>query len=134
MPTSTAETFPAELPLRIPAAGEAEFDIYLMRSGSVWILCFDNWHEDFQDRASAIRLIKEAMSGRIRLRIDRIGGKPFKWSVERLRSDDCWTILYVTSVWRFGWNRKVDTIFRRAPRLGDLEILSNLAGAPGFCA
>ncbi len=119
--SANADESAAEVPLSIPAAGDDEFSIRLSRSGGVWILCFDSWHEDFHDRASAIQLIQDALSGRVRLRIDRIGGRPFKWTVERLEGDGRWIELYVSGVWRFGWSRKFDRVWRRAPKTGNLN-------------
>lgn len=119
---SNTATVPVEEPLSIPAGADDEFNIKLIRSGRVWVLCFDFWHEDFYDRASAIQLIKEALAGGLRLRIDRMGAQPVQWAVERLGSDGRWIELYVSRVLRFGWSQKLDSIWRRAPKVGNLEI------------
>jgi len=118
---SGAERVLAEAPLSIPAGMDDEFSIQLIRSGRVWILCFDCWHEDFFDRASAVELIRQALAGRVRLGVDRAGGRPVKWVVERLESDGHWIELFVNGVWRFGWSRESERVWLRAPRAGTLE-------------
>jgi hypothetical protein len=97
----------------IPARSSGEFQIAATFYANKWILSFDNWHDDFDDIESVLRLISQALSGSLRLRIDRIGGRPVRWTLERNTKDDSWIELYSNGVFFIEFGRHKDSIYRR---------------------
>lgn len=97
----------------IPARSSSEFQIAATYYANKWILSFDDWHDDFEDIESVLQLVSQALSGSLRLRIDRIGGRPVRWTLERNTKDDCWIELYSNGVFFIEFGRHKDSIYRR---------------------
>ncbi len=48
------------------------------------------WHEDMPSLDATLSYAKLAVDGDLRVRVDRIGGKPWQYALERRLGDDSW--------------------------------------------
>jgi hypothetical protein len=90
----------------VEASGTDGFDMAVLVENGHFILCFGNWSEDFESDEVARRLFEAALDGKARLKIDSLGGQPWRWTLERLDDSGRWspesTMAHMT--WRF-WGR-----------------------------
>lgn len=96
--------------LTIDQVNETGFTISLLRSSDCWIVFFDDWHDEFPDLEMVLVLIGQALSGNVRLRVDRMGQKPWRWTVERKLADRTWVALYSNAVFMLGRGQAKDTV------------------------
>lgn len=102
--------------LTIDTKRPEEFQIRLIGSGPRWIVCFNGWHEEFHDMDSVLALVREALGGGLRLRLERLNQKPWRWTVEMSRSGR-WIPRYSTTLVRLTWGAKLTTEYHGfAPR------------------
>ncbi len=77
------------------------------------ILTFGDWTEEFGDAALANRLIAAAIDGTARLKVDAVGGRSWRWTLECLDEDGRWhpesTVGLV--IWRF-WGKPSTSYLR----------------------
>ena len=77
--------------VRIAAASPAGFDMSLAVDEFTVQLTFDRWWLDFaRNDYRAIELFEQALTGDARIRVDAIGAKPWKWTLERRLSPNTW--------------------------------------------
>ena len=95
-----------------PATGTG-FTISLLRGPGSWIVFFDGWHDEFPDLEMVLALIRQALSGEVRLRVDRMGQKPWRWTVERRLGDATWVALYSNAVFMLGRGQANHTVIYR---------------------
>ena len=93
--------------LSIPASGPEGFDVMLALDQSECILCFDGWSLEFNRPEQALHYVELALHGEMRLKIDSIGGRPWRWTVERLGPDRAWLVENVMGFLRLRfWGEK----------------------------
>lgn len=68
------------------------FDVWLSAHGTVVVVGFEGWHEDFVDENEALRCYASGALGRVRLRVDRRGTSDYRWRAETLVEGD-WQIV-----------------------------------------
>jgi hypothetical protein len=102
--------------LAIRARNNDEFNIAILACNGNLIVALDDWHDEFYDIEAAVAFVSQAILGNIRLRVDRIGGRPWRWTVERRSFNGLWIELYVNSIFIFDWGRSKDTIYRAIAR------------------
>ena len=61
----------------------------IQRGAEHWTVYFEGWHEEFSSENGALRCLAFGLSEECRLRIERRGNIPVKWSVES-REDGTW--------------------------------------------
>ncbi|MEZ5854849.1 MAG: hypothetical protein R3D67_08935 [Hyphomicrobiaceae bacterium] len=97
----------------VGAAGADGFDIALTVVDGQFVLSFDRWEETFGDADYVKSLFAAALRGDARLRVDTLGGKRWRWTLECRRNGEDWIAESSMGVpiWRF-WG-KPDVIFLR---------------------
>lgn len=95
--------------LTVAAQSLSGFDLSIWVEAGVYVLTFDGWTEEFEDRNAAARLFISALRGEARLKVDCIGDKRWRWTLETLCDGDRWhpqsTIGH--AVWRLWGARSV---------------------------
>lgn len=59
-------------------------------SGGHCTLAIGAWHEDMESLETTLAYAKLAVDGDLRVRVDKIGGKPWQCALERRLDDDSW--------------------------------------------
>lgn len=99
----------------VKSSGPDGFDITVMAEDGLYILQFDNWTEEFLTEEPALRTFAAALAGEARLRVDTLGGRRWRWTLEIRDRDGQWrpesTIGHVT--WRL-WGRQASLHLRNA--------------------
>lgn len=104
---SSVERIGQELVLRAPTAGQ--FEIRLIHTGEQWIVCFGDWHDEFFCLDDALTLIERALTGDVRLHINYLNGKTWRWKLERRSGDTSWEIISEGGFARLAWRRDVSS-------------------------
>jgi hypothetical protein len=65
-------------------------DVSVFVSASRCSVAIASWYEDMPSLDMAIEYATQAVKGTLRVRIDTLGGKPWKYVLERLVSDGDW--------------------------------------------
>lgn len=103
----------AQTGLTVAASDPQGFDMALLIDDGAYHVSFDEWQEICDDAGVAARLLEDAMTGAVRLRVDTLAGRGWRWTLERLGDDGTWaphsTISHPT--WRI-WGRR-GVIYRR---------------------
>ena len=76
-------------------------------------LYFDECAVDVASVAQALDLLRAALSGEIRLRIDTVSGRAYRWSVERQNVDGNWRAEHVIAVFNFKFWGRVASVYRQ---------------------
>lgn len=98
--------------INIRARNEMEFNISIIRFKPYFVVAFDDWNDEFHDLGSVSMLVSQALQGEVRLRIDRIGGRPWRWTVEKKDYQGLWATAYSSAVFMCNWGRSEDSIYR----------------------
>ncbi|MDX2156537.1 MAG: hypothetical protein SFW09_08500 [Hyphomicrobiaceae bacterium] len=95
--------------LAVAGSGPNGFDMALIASEGQYLVAFDGWEETFDDVSNASKLLEDAVNGLARLRIDTLGGKSWRWTLERLDANGRWVPHSTVGqpVWRFWGKAKV---------------------------
>jgi hypothetical protein len=99
--------------LSIAAASQHGFDMSLTVTESCGIVAFDRWEQTFDNPQEASELFSAAMRGDARLCIDVLGGRRWRWTLERRDAAGNWLAESTVGqpVWRF-WG-KPEVIYLR---------------------
>ena len=93
--------------LSVPASGPDGFDIVLALDQSECILCLDGWSLEFNRPEQALEYVELALCGDLRLRINSLAGRPWRWTLERLALDRSWKVENVMGYLRLRfWGEK----------------------------
>lgn len=110
---STARMFLGAAPVRqmrslsVKSGGAGGFEMSAMAANGRYALTFGGWGEEFESPEAARDYFEAALRGEARLRLETLGGRPWRWTLERLNQDGQWvpqsTITH--AIWRF-WGRR----------------------------
>lgn len=94
--------------LRVSPAGP---DVTVFFSEGRCTLAIGGWHDDLVSMDVVLDYVKMAVAGTLRVRIDQIRGKPWKYVLERQREDGNWSEESVMVVPRLSalWARQPTT-------------------------
>jgi len=102
--------------LVVQPSGPEGFGLTVIADAGRYALYFDGWAEEFGSDEIVRRLVLAALSGDVRLRVDLLGGRRWRWTLESLDANGAWqpesTLSHVT--WRF-WGARETQYLRNAP-------------------
>jgi len=75
----------------VPASSPSGLGIALMTDANRCTLVLGSWYDDCDCVTTALEYIENALLGRLRVRVDRIGSEPHQWAVERRMPDGSWS-------------------------------------------
>lgn len=100
--------------VRIPRLSADGPDVKVFFSDSRCTLAIASWHDDLVSMDVVVEYVKLVVEGKLRVRIDRIGGKSWKHALERLLDDGTWHEESVMVIPRFSlWSRPTTTTYLR---------------------
>lgn len=99
--------------ITIPASVAQGFAVRVIVADGGYIVCFGNWHTTLASRHQVLRYVEDALAGDVRLKCERIGGKPWRYTVERHDRNGGWTEEDVLEFARFRFGRALSTEYRR---------------------
>ena len=99
----------------VRSSGPDGFDMTVLAEDGVYVLQFDNWTEEFLSEEMALRTFVAALSGEARLKVDTLGERRWRWTLEMRDAAGAWkpesTIGHVT--WRL-WGRQSSYYLKNA--------------------
>lgn len=99
--------------MTVSASGLNGFNMSVMVEEGRYALYFDNWVEEFELEEIARELFEAALKGEVRIKVDILSGRRWRWTLERVDSAGNWHAESSTDhvIWRF-WGRQ-STIYLR---------------------
>jgi hypothetical protein len=88
------------------------FAIRVIVAEDGYIVCFGNWHTMLASRRQVLEYVEAAITGAVRLKCERLGAKPWRYTVERRASHGAWTEEDVMQFARLQFGRTVSTEYR----------------------
>jgi hypothetical protein len=76
--------------VRVHASGAEGFDAGIVLSDGACIVTLGAWHDDFDSVDMAMEYLELAVKGALRLKIERVGARPRRWTVERRQDNQTW--------------------------------------------
>jgi len=95
------------------AASKFGFDVGFESSGAGCIVFLDGWHDEFANPDQGLRLIQQALTGDLRLKVEAISGRPWMWTVERLGPGSTWAVVHAGGLFRWKLGRTVECRYLR---------------------
>jgi hypothetical protein len=97
---------PGDKQLTIYAKDESGFDISVIDEGFEVTVYFGGWHQHFDTMEEAIQCVGFGLSDECRIKVERRGAKPYRWTLEYRDGDD-WKFDGLTSLVFYPyWRRK----------------------------
>jgi hypothetical protein len=87
-------------------------DVTVIFSNGRCTLAIGSWHDDLVSLDTVMEYVKLAVTGGLRVRIDQLSGKPWKYALERRLDDGAWQEESVLMIPRLAfWNRRQTTTY-----------------------
>lgn len=97
---------------RISTKCSDSFDIWVGFDAQGFAVKLDSAVLEGLRREQALEFVEEALEGKIRIKVDAVGGKPWQWTVERLAPNGQWAAESVTGRIAFRWWRQETTAYK----------------------
>ena len=99
--------------LTVNASGPLGFRMSATVEDGRYALYFDEWFEEFECEEIAREIFEAALRGEVRLKVDILSGRRWRWTLERLDANGNWrsegSVGHV--LWRF-WGRQTSIHLR----------------------
>lgn len=96
----------------IPAIERNGFDIKVQFDPDGFVIALDRAILEVSSHVVALQIVEDALTGKIRIKIDTIAGRAWQWSVERLQADGRWATESVSGYLAFRWWREVASFYK----------------------
>ena len=86
------------------------FEVSLMEDAHETFVFFEGWHEHFSSAEEAVKCFLFGLSPRCRIRVQRRGGYPYRWTLEGYE-DEKWVAYGQTGLIFFPFWRRPEVVY-----------------------